>query len=138
MTDLVRFRRFSWILLLLSASLITYSGLFFLGVLPLPPIQRFWDGGPMALLIAGTLDLIGGLAVFVLVGALLTRGHLQPSSDITELRVYLKILTIFCILGVIGDLIGGLYGIGAQTGLYTTIIDWWTTRRNQSGTINDK
>jgi len=122
------FRRFSWLLLLLSASLIIYSGLFFLGILPLPPIRRFWDGGPVALLAAGTLDLIGGLAVFIVVVVLLTQGYFQLGSDITELRTYFKILSVFFVLGIIGDLVGGLYGIGAQTGLYTAIIDWWATR----------
>jgi len=78
----------------------------------------------MALLIAGTLDAIGGLAVFVLIGALLAQGRLRPSTDIAKLHPHLKILTIVSILGIIGDLIGGLYAIGAQTGLYTTIIDW--------------
>jgi hypothetical protein len=125
-----RFRKISWMLLLFSASLITYSGLFFLGVLPFMPIRRFWDGGSTALIIAGTLDLIGGLAVFVLVGVLLTGGYFRPSSDTANFYVYLKILTIFCVLGIIGDIIGGLYGIGAQIGLYTTLIDWKTTRPN--------
>lgn len=120
-----RFRRFSWILLLMSASLITYSGLFFLGVLPLPSIHRFWDGGTIALNLAGIFDLIGGIAVFIIVGSLLSRGLFQPSSNTEELCTCLKFLTIFCTLGLIGDLIGGLYGIGAQTGLYTTLIVWW-------------
>jgi len=122
------FRRFSWLLLLFGASMIIYSGLFFLGILPLPPIRRFWDGGPMALLVAGTLDLIGGLTVFLVVVVLLARGYFQLGSYITGSCIYFKILLVFFVLGIIGDLVGGLYGIGAQTGLYTAIIDWWATR----------
>jgi hypothetical protein len=131
MTSIGRiFRRFSYILLLLSAFLITYSGFFFLGILHFMPFRRFWDGGSSALLVAGSIDLIGGLAVFILVGYLLTRGLLQWSLNIKELRTYLKFLMIFCVLGIIGDLIGGLYGIGAQIGLYITIIDWWVSKIN--------
>jgi hypothetical protein len=68
------------------------------------PVRRLWDGGPMALLVAGVLDLIGGLTVLVLVGVLLTHGYLQPSSDTSKFHAYLKILTIFCTLGIAGNL----------------------------------
>jgi len=42
----------------------------------------------------------------------------------------LRALAIFCILGIIGDLIGGLYAIGAQIGLYSCVIDWMITMQD--------
>lgn len=105
-----------------------YSGLFFLGVFPIPPM-RFWDGGLTATLTAGVLDIIGGLGMFVLVGLSLVRGYFGAKADPATLRRYLNFMALASILGLVGDLIGGLYAISAQIGLYTTIIDWMTLRK---------
>lgn len=122
-----RFRELSWILLLASALMMFYSGLFFWSVLPLPPIHRFWDGGFIAFTVSGFLDLIGGGAAFILVIVMLMRGLFRspPSNNFIK---NLRILVILCVLGIMGDLIGGLYAIGAQIGLYSCIIDWIIVR----------
>jgi len=105
-----------------------YSGLFFWGLLPMPPIQRFWDGGSMAFLVSGFLDLIGGGAAIILVIVMRTRGFFQSPRSSSSFIKYLRLLVILCVLGIVGDLIGGLYAIGAQIGLYSCIIDWITVR----------
>ena len=82
----------------------------------------------MTFTVSGFLDLIGGGAAFILVIVMLTRGFFRsPRSSSTFIK-YLRPLAILCVLGIVGDLIGGLYAIGAQIGLYSCIIDWITVR----------
>lgn len=122
-----RFRELSWILLLVSALMMFYSGLFFWGLLPMPPIQRFWDGGPMVFTVSGFLDLIGGGVALILVIVMLTRGLFRSPLNSSFIK-FLRVLAIFCVLGIVGDLIGGLYAIGAQIGFYSCTIDWIIVR----------
>jgi len=125
-----RFRSYSWMLFLVSGFMIFYSGLFFLGLLPMPEIHRYWEGGSTALVVAGLLDLISGGAVLLLVFIMLARGYFRSAGNSMKFLTYLDALAIFCILGIIGDLIGGLYAIGAQIGLYSCVIDWIITMRD--------
>jgi len=125
-----RFRSYSWMLFLVSGFMIFYSGLFFLGLLPMPEIHRYWEGGSTALVVAGLLDLISGGAVLLLVFIMLARGCFRSAGNSMKFLTYLDALAIFCILGIIGDLIGGLYAIGAQIGLYSCVIDWIITMRD--------
>lgn len=125
-----RFRRYSWILFSVSGFMIFYSGLFFLGLLPMPEIHRFWDGSSTALVAAGLFDLIGGAVVLLLVSSMLARGYFRSTGDNMKFLTHLRALAIFCILGIMGDLIGGLYAVGAQIGLYSCVIDWMITMRD--------
>lgn len=109
------FRGYSWILVLVSGFMMFYSGLFFLGVFPIPG-PRFWDGGETALLMAGLFDVAGGTGALVVI-------------SLRRARSPLNIVAILCLTGIIGDLVGGLYAIGAQIGLYTSMVNWLLARR---------
>jgi len=122
-----RFRKVAWILLLLSAFMVTYSGLFFIGVFPVPA-ARFIDLGPGGLLAAGILDLIGGITLFAATFTMILLGFISSKTDFKKFRPYLQVVAVGAVLGVVGDLVGGLYAIGAQIGLYTSIAGLYLAR----------
>jgi hypothetical protein len=116
------FRKFSWIILLIGAFLVFYSGLFLIGAVPGRPDDsfRFWNGGDQSLFWGGVLDLVGGAPALIIVLVMLVQGRFKQGS---EVRRWLAVLLIFFVLGIAGDLTAGIYAIGAQIGFYTTIID---------------
>lgn len=114
------------ILFPISAFGVFYSGLMFLEIVPLPPM-RFWDGGPTALMIAAILDLAGGLLGFATgIPALVQVWKKEPNR--ARMRRYLWLFVMASLMGVAGDLIGGLYAIAAQIGLYSCLVVLYLTR----------
>jgi hypothetical protein len=110
----------------ISAFGVFYSGLMFLEIVPLPPM-RFWEGGPTALVIAAVLDLAGGLLGFAAgIPALIQIWKKAP--DPVRLRRMLWLFVLASLIGVAGDLIGGLYAIAAQIGLYASLVVLYVTR----------
>ena len=110
----------------ISAFGVFYSGLMFLEIAPLPPM-RFWDGGTTALMIAAILDLVGGLLGFPAgIPALIQAWKKEP--DLVRLRRYLWLFIVASLIGIAGDLIGGLYAIAAQIGLYSSLVVLFLTR----------
>ena len=110
----------------ISAFGVFYSGLMFLEIAPLPPM-RFWDGGPTALMIAAILDLAGGLLGFATgIPALIQAWKKEP--NMVRLRRYLWLFVLASLIGIAGDLIGGLYAIAAQIGLYSSLVALYITR----------
>lgn len=122
------FRKIACPLLLLSAFMVTYSGLFFIGVFPIPAI-RFMDLGPTGLLAAGLLDILGGLMLFTTTFIMIGSGLLSVKTDFKKFRRYFLLCILGASLGVAGDLVGGLYAIGAQTGLYTSVAGVYLSKR---------
>ncbi len=90
--------------LLVSAIGAFYSGLMFLAVVPAPLSIRFWDGGPAAMATAAVLDIACGSVLFYLATQVLLG---------TEVRRHARHALIVCLLAVVSDWIGGLYGISA-------------------------
>lgn len=114
------------ILFPVSAFGVFYSGLMFLEIAALPPM-RFWDGGPTSLMVAAILDLAGGLLGFATgVPALVQAWKKEP--DLVRLRRYLRLFVVASLIGIAGDLIGGLYAIAAQIGLYSSLVALYVTR----------
>jgi len=114
------------ILFPVSAFGVFYSGLMFLEIAPLPPM-RFWDGGPTALIIAAILDLAGGSLGFATgMPALIQVWKKEPNQ--ARMRRYLWLFVMASLMGVVGDLIGGLYAIAAQIGLYSSLVVLYLTR----------
>lgn len=110
----------------ISAFGVFYSGLMFLEIAPLPPM-RFSDGGPTALVIAAILDLAGGLLGCATgIPALIQVWKEEPNR--ARLRRYLWLFVMASLMGVAGDLIGGLYAIAAQIGLYSSLVVLYLTR----------
>jgi hypothetical protein len=103
-------------LFLLSGFGIFISGVYFWGVCPFinaifPPIE-FWSPPRVLLLAAAGGDIMTGLAILVL--AFLTiREPLR--------RAYLKSIAALALLAVVFDLLGGLYALSAQLGLYVSL-----------------
>lgn len=123
-----KFRKFSWILLLIGALLVFYSGLFLLNIVPGRPGDsfRFWNGGQQSLFWGGVLDLVGGAPALIIILVMLVQGKFKLSADAKR---WFAILLVFFALGIAGDLTAGIYAIGAQIGFYTTIVNILTLRR---------
>lgn len=93
---------------LLAAIGVFYSGLMFLGVVPASLWMRFWDGGPAALNAAAVLDIsCGSVLAYLVVNILLG----------VDVKRHARNALIVCILAMVSDWIGGLYGISALIGL---------------------
>jgi hypothetical protein len=103
-------------LFLLSGFGIFISGVYFWGVCPFinalfPPIV-FWNPPQVVLLTAAGGDMVTGLAIFAF-GLLTIR---EPFR-----RAYLKWIAALALLAVVFDLLGGLYALSAQLGLYVSL-----------------
>ncbi|MCJ7668088.1 MAG: hypothetical protein MUP04_07400 [Anaerolineae bacterium] len=103
-------------LFLLSGFGIFISGVYFWGVCPFinaffPSIQ-FWDPPQVVLLTAAGGDIVTGMAIFAF-GLLTIK---EPFR-----RAYLKWIAALALLAVVFDLLGGLYALSAQLGLYLSL-----------------
>ena len=107
-------------LFLLSGFGVFISGVYFWGVCPFVnavfPSIEFWTSPPALLLVAAGGDIVTGLAIFTF-GLLTIR---EPFR-----RAYLKSIAALAALGVLFDLLGGLYALSAQLGLYLSLGLLW-------------
>ena len=97
--------------LIISAVGVFYSGLMFLKVVPAPLSIRFWDGGQGAMNTAAVLDIACGSVLFYLAGQVLLGREVQRHA---------RHALLACVLAMIADWIGGLYGISALIGLVSS------------------
>ena len=97
--------------LVISAVGVFYSGLMFLQVVPAPLSIRFWDGGQGALSVAAILDIACGSVLFYLTAQVLLEREVQRHA---------RHALLVCVLAMIADWIGGLYGISALIGLVSS------------------
>ena len=91
------------------------SGLYLAGVIPMrffPPIQPFWEPTPTTHLIGTIGDLVAGIAVIVL-------GALGIRKRLAKRPLYVVMACAF--LGLISDMLGGLYAISAQVTWYLSL-----------------
>jgi len=103
-------------LFLLSGFGIFISGVYFWGICPFinaifPPIE-FWNPPQAILFVAAVGDIVTGLAIFAF-GLLTIK---EPCR-----RAYLKSIAALALLAVVFDLLGGLYALSAQLGLYISL-----------------
>ena len=94
--------------LLVSAVGLFYSGLMFLNLVPATLSIRFWDGGQAAVNTAAVLDLACGSVLLCLAANVLLG---------IDVRHHARNALLVCIVALISDWIGGLYGISALIGL---------------------
>jgi len=94
--------------LVISAVGVFYSGLMFLNLVPSTMSIRFWDGGQAATNTAAVLDIACGSVLCYLVANVLIR---------IDVRRHARNALIVCVVAMISDWIGGLYGISALIGL---------------------
>jgi hypothetical protein len=94
--------------LVFSAVGVFYSGLMFLNVVPSTMFIHFWDGGQAATNTAAVLDIACGSVLCYLVAHVLLR---------MDARRHARNALIVCVVAMISDWIGGLYGISALIGL---------------------
>jgi hypothetical protein len=95
------------------------SGLYLLGgilgiTLPgfVPPLQRFWEPTPLSVRIGAGGDLLAGAGTIVL-------GALGIGKRLAKKPLY--VVMAFAFLGLISDMLGGLYAISAQAAWYLTL-----------------
>jgi len=91
-----------------SAVGVFYSGLMFLRVVPGALSVRFWDGGQAAMTAAAVLD-IACASVLLYLASQVLLGH--------EVQHHARHALLVCVLAMISDWIGGLYGLSALLGL---------------------
>jgi ABC-type phosphate/phosphonate transport system permease subunit len=109
--------RIQWlsVLLILAGMGMVYSGLYLAGVLPqgfFPQIQRFWEPTSTTLLVGTIGDLVAGVVV-------ITLGALGLRNRLSKPRLY--IIMACALVGLISDMLGGLYGIPAQVIWYLSL-----------------
>jgi hypothetical protein len=82
-------------------------------------------------MIGGYLDIIGGGLEFVMIGYMITKGVFSANADRARNRRLFTYMAGICVIGVIGDPLGGLLAIAAQIGLYTSIVNIYLHRENK-------
>ena len=117
----------TFILLVFSAFGVTFSGPLILRVYT--PSDKFWDLGPFANFLGGGLDIIGGFAQFVILVNMTRKRYFSANADREVARKVFKVMAMVCIIGVVGDLLGGLLGIAAQTGIYASLLNAYSLRQ---------
>ena len=90
-----------------------YSGLMFLDLVPSTMSIRFWDGGQAALNAAAILDIACGSVLCYLTSQVLLGIDVQRHA---------RHAVPVCILAMVSDWIGGLYGISALLGLVCSFL----------------
>jgi hypothetical protein len=98
--------------LVISAVGAFYSGLMFLGLVPSAMSIRFWDGEQAALNTAAILDIACGSVLCYLTAQVLLAIGVQRHA---------RNAVMVCILAMVSDWIGGLYGISALLGLVCSL-----------------
>ena len=98
--------------LVISAIGVFYSGLMFLGLVPSTMSIRFWDGRQAALNTAAILDIASGSVLCYLTAQVLLGIDVQRQA---------RNAVVVCILALVSDWIGGLYGISALLGLVCSL-----------------
>jgi hypothetical protein len=86
-----------------------------LGITPpgfIPPLQRFWEPTALSVRIGAAGDLLAGAGTIVL-------GALGIRKRLAKRPLYLVMACAF--LGLISDMLGGLYAISAQATWYLTL-----------------
>jgi len=103
------------ILLVLCGVAMFASGLYLIGIIPprfFPRLQRFWEPTPTALRIGAVGDLLAGTAIIAL-------GSVGIRKRLAKRPLYVVMACAF--LGLIADMLGGLYAISAQATWYLTL-----------------
>lgn len=93
---------------------------------------KFFDLGSTAATIGGFLDIIGGGLEFAMIGYMFTQGVFSSNADRAKNRRLFMYMAGICVIGVIGDPLGGLLAIAAQIGLYTSIANIYLHREKKS------
>jgi len=109
--------RIQWlgVLLVLCGVGMFVSGLYLLGLIPprlFPRLPRFWEPTPTALRLGAIGDLVAGTVVIVL-------GALGIRKRLAKRPLYAVMACAF--LGLIADMLGGLYAISAQATWYLAL-----------------
>ena len=103
------------VLFILSGAAMLASGLYLLGIIPpqyFPPLQRFWEPAANVVLAGAIADLMAG-ALVVGIGIVGMRKRLEKRL------LYLIMAGAF--VGLVGDMLGGLYAVGAQATWYLSL-----------------
>ena len=120
----------TFILLAFSAFGVTFSGPLILRIYS--ATDKFWDLGPVANFIGGGLDIIGGLAQFIILVNMTRSRYFSANANKERARKTFRVMAMVGIIGVIGDLLGGLLGIAAQIGIYVSLINLYSLRQKDS------
>lgn len=120
----------TFILLAFSAFGVTFSGPLILRIYS--ATDKFWDLGPIANFIGGGLDIIGGFAQFIILVNMTRSRYFSANANKERARKTFRVMAMVGIIGVIGDLLGGLLGIAAQIGIYVSLINLYSLRQKDS------
>ena len=117
----------TFILLVFSAFGVTFSGPLILRIYSAS--DKFWDLGPIANFFGGGLDIIGGFAQFIILVNMTRNHYFSANANRERARQAFRVMAIVGIIGMIGDLLGGLLGIAAQIGIYVSLINLYSLRQ---------
>jgi len=103
-----------------SAFGVTFSGPI---IMQTAPDNKPWDFGPLANLFGAALDVMGGFGMFLVLINMTRNKYFTTNAESEMAKRALKFMVIVSIIGIVGDITGGLFAIAAQIALYTSLLN---------------
>lgn len=110
----------TFIIFAVSAFGVTFSGPI---IMQTPSDNKSWDFGPMASLFGAVLDVMGGFGMFLILINMTRNKYFTVNAESEMAKRALKFMVIVSVIGIIGDILGGLFAIAAQIALYTSLLN---------------
>jgi hypothetical protein len=107
-------------LLAFSAFGVTFSGPV---IMRTAPQEKSWDFGPAANLIGAVLDVVGGFGMVLILINMARNKYFTTNAESQMAGRAFKFMVIVSVIGIIGDVVGGLFAIAAQIALYTSLLN---------------
>lgn len=116
------------ILLAFSAFGVTFSGPV---ILRTAADEKSWDFGPMANFIGAGLDIMAGFGQFLILINMTRNRYFTVNAESDGASRAFRFMAFVCIIGIVGDIIGGLFAIAAQIGLYASLLNLRSMKKHQ-------
>ena len=90
-----------------------------------------WNFGPLANLFGAILDVMGGFGMFLILINMTRNKYFTLNAESPMAKRAFKFMAIMSVIGIAGDIIGGLFAIAAQIALYTSLLNMRSIDKKQ-------
>ena len=118
----------TFIVFAVSAFGVTFSGPI---IMQTPPDNKSWDFGPMANLFGAILDVMGGFGMFLILINMTRNKYFTANAESEMAKRAFRFMAIVSVIGIVGDILGGLFTIAAQIALYTSLLNMRSIGKKQ-------
>jgi len=99
---------------------VTFSGPI---IIQTSPDNKSWDFGPTANLFGAILDVMGGFGMFLILINMTRNKYFTANAESQMAKRAFRFMAVVSVIGIVGDILGGLFAIAAQVALYTSLLN---------------